>query len=258
MQNNIFLGLFVGHNIVTLNEVDSTNTYIKQALSKSKPFAEGTVIMAVDQSAGRGQTHNSWVSQAGKNLTCSILLKPLFLDVNKQFQLNQAMSLALNDVLLRHFGDSAKIKWPNDSYIGENKVAGMLIENIVQGNQLKYSIIGIGLNVNQTDFPASLTHVSSFKKMLHIDYDLQSILVEICAAVEARYMQLKAGKFKLLHSEYLKQLYQVNEWKSYKFEGIIQRGKISGVSNQGYLQVETDRGLREFGNKEIHFIRPTV
>ena len=258
MQNNIFLGLFVGHNIVTLNEVDSTNTYIKQALSKSTPFAEGTVIMAVDQSAGRGQTHNSWFSQAGKNITCSILLKPLFLDVNKQFQLNQAMSLALNDVLLRHFGDGAKIKWPNDSYIGENKIAGMLIENIVQGNQLKYSIIGIGLNVNQTDFPASLTNVISFKKMLHIDYDLQSILVEICAAVEARYIQLKAGKINLLHSEYLDQLYQMNEWKSYKFDGIIQQGRILGVSDQGYLQVETDRGLREFGTKEINFIRPTV
>ena len=258
MQNNTFLGLFVGHNIVTLNEVDSTNTYIKQALSKSEPLAEGTVIMAVQQVAGRGQTNNSWLSEPGKNLTFSILLKPQFLDVNKQFELNKAMSLALNDVLRKYFGERAKIKWPNDSYIGNDKIAGMLIENLVQGSRLKHAIIGVGLNVNQSDFPASLKNVSSFKKILHINYDLQLILMEICAAVQARYLQLKAGKFNQLTADYLAKLYQINEWHSYNFDGIVQPGKIYGISEQGYLQLETEHGLREFGIKEIKFLKYAI
>ncbi|WP_026897435.1 biotin--[acetyl-CoA-carboxylase] ligase [Daejeonella oryzae] len=255
MQNNIFLGLFVGHNIVTLKKVDSTNTYLKQALSKSKPFAEGTVIMAEEQYQGRGQTSNTWISQAGKNLTFSILLNPSFLDVSKQFVLNRAVSLALNDVLRKYFGDEAKIKWPNDSYVGNQKIGGMLIENIIQGIQLKHAIIGIGLNVNQIEFPSELKHISSFKKILHADYDLQSILIEICAAIEARYLQLKSGKFDLLDTEYFEKLYQANEWKSYKIDGIIQPGKIYGISAEGYLQVETKAGSRSFGIKEIEFIK---
>ena len=254
MQNNIFLGLFVGHTIVTLKEVDSTNNYIKQGLSKSKPLAEGTVIMAEKQNAGRGQGHNSWLSQPNKNLTFSILLNPSFLTLNKQFELNKVMSLALNDILRKYFGDTATIKWPNDSYVGENKIGGMLIETIVQGNDFKHAIIGIGLNVNQSNFPLSLRNPTSFNKMLHIKYDLHSLLIEICASVQARYFQLIAGRFSQLNADYQSRLYQLNEWKSYKFEGNVQRAVIRGVSDQGFLQVDTEMGPKEFGLKEIEFI----
>ena len=131
MQNNTFSGLFVGHNLITLNEVDSTNTFLKDAVSKSTPLLDGTVIMAEKQFAGRGQAENSWQTEPGKNLTFSILLKPGFLSVDKQFELNKAISIALNDVLIKYIPDSAFIKWPNDLYIRTKKIGGMLIENLL-------------------------------------------------------------------------------------------------------------------------------
>ena len=193
MQNNTFSGLFIGRNLITLKEVDSTNTFLKDALSKSTPFLDGSVIMADRQLAGRGQSGNSWISEAGKNLTFSVLLNPVFLAIERQFDLNMAVSLALNDFFNKYKIQSATIKWPNDSYINNKKVAGILIENILQGNKIKHAIIGIGLNVNQDNFPANLKNVTSLKQALHQDYNLMQILGEICAFIEARYLQLKAG-----------------------------------------------------------------
>ena len=211
--------------------------------------------MAEAQVAGRGQSGNSWLSEPGKNLTFSILLHPRFLDIQHQFNLNIAISLAINDVLTSYLGSAASIKWPNDSYIGNDKIGGILIENIVQGGQIKHAIIGIGLNINQTDFPFSLHNVTSFKKILHNDYDLQTIKNEICRSVEARYLQLKAGKYDTLHAEYLNKLYKFDVWARFKIHGEIVAGKISGVSAEGFLKVETDAGLQRFGLKEIEFVR---
>ena len=255
MQNNIFLGLFVGHNTVTLKEVDSTNTYLRQALSNSEPLPEGTVIMAEAQLAGRGQTQNVWLSESGKNLTISILLNPRFVPVQQQFDLNMAICLAVNDVLTQYFPGRAKIKWPNDCYIDHDKVGGILIENLVQGNVIKHAIIGIGLNVNQASFPSALQNVTSFKKILHTDYDLQMIMNEICRSVEARYLQLKAGKLSLLRADYLSKLYLKDEWAYFRINEQTVAGKICDVSYEGLLVVETETGLQRFGFKEIEFIK---
>jgi len=254
LQSNTFLGLFVGQNIITLKFVDSTNSYLKDMLSKSKPILEGTVILAVEQSAGRGQLGRVWHSESGKNLTFSILLNPSFLPIEKQFDLNKAVSLAINDVLSKYIGTSAKIKWPNDSYVGNRKIGGMLIENNIHGNLLKHAIIGIGLNVNQVSFPSVLKNVTSFSKLLQRDHDLLHLLKEICGAVEARYLQLKAGKFKEIGAEYLSKLYLLNEWSMYRINGKLQSGKICGVNAIGYLEVETENQIKEYGLKEIEFI----
>ena len=254
MQNNTFSGLFVGQNLITLKEVASTNTFLKDALSKSTPLLEGTVILAEKQLAGRGQADNSWISEPGKNLTFSILLNPAFLQVDKQFELNKAISLALNDVMAIYAGKDALIKWPNDSYIGNKKIGGMLIENIVHGNKIRHAIIGIGLNINQTNFPPSLKNVTSFKQFLQKDYDLHSLLSEICATVEARYLQLKSGHNVQITAEYLEKLYLRDEWALFKFDGEIQSGKIIGITEAGRLQLETGNEIRQFDSKEIEFV----
>ena len=254
MQSNNFLGLFVGQNTITLNAVDSTNNYLKQLMTKSEPVPEGTVILAVEQSAGRGQLGNSWHSETGKNLTFSILLNPTFLPIEQQFQLNKAISLALNDVLSNYFNTSTKIKWPNDSFIGKNKIGGMLIENSIQGSLLKHAIIGIGLNVNQARFPPTLKNVTSFCQILHQQFDLKNLLREICQAIEARYLQLRAGKHSEINAEYLNKLYGLNEWRNYCVQGAIKNGKISGVNAIGALEVEIDNQITAFGLKEIVFI----
>lgn len=254
MQNNTFSGLFVGQNLITLKEVASTNTFLKDALSKSTPLLEGTVIMAEKQFAGRGQADNTWVSDAGKNLTFSILLTPTFLPADRQFELNKAVSVALNDVLRVYVGDTATIKWPNDIYIGNRKAGGLLIENMVSGITIRNAIIGIGLNVNQIIFPQSLKNVTSLKQALHKDYDLSVLLSEICSSIEARYLQLKAGHFEKVTKDYLSHLYLLDEWSVFRSENRFFKGKITGVTPSGQLIVETFEGLLIFNNKEVEFI----
>ncbi len=254
MQNNTFSGLFVGHNLITLKEVDSTNTFLKDAVSKSTPLMDGTVIMADRQFAGRGQSANSWQSEAGKNLTFSILLNPGFLPVESQFGLNKAISIALNDVLRKYIGAGVYIKWPNDIYINKNKIGGILIENIIQGTKIKHAIIGIGLNVNQVNFADNLKNVTSLKQELHQDYHLMGLLGEICSAIEARYLQLKSGLLKKINEEYLNRLYLKGEVASFKFNGSIEKGKIIGITEIGQLILETEGQIKYFNNKEIEFI----
>lgn len=254
MQNNTFSGLFVGHNLINLKEVDSTNTFLKDAVSKSTPLMDGTVIMADTQFAGRGQSANSWQSEAGKNLTFSILLNPSFLPVESQFGLNKAISIALNDVLRKYIGDGVYIKWPNDIYIHKNKIGGILIENIIQGTKIKHAIIGIGLNVNQVNFADNLKNVTSLKQELHQDYHLMGLLGEICSAIEARYLQLKSGLLKNINEEYLNRLYLKGEIASFKFNGSIEKGKIIGITEIGQLILETEGQIKYFNNKEIEFI----
>ena len=125
MQNNIFSGLFVGQNLISIKEVDSTNTFLKNLVANSKPVPEGTVIMAESQYAGRGQQQNGWHSEPGKNLTFSLLLNPAFLAVTDQFDLTRVVSLGVYDALEPILGNNLKIKWPNDIYYGDKKLGGI-------------------------------------------------------------------------------------------------------------------------------------
>lgn len=254
LQNNTFSALFVGQNIVTIKTVNSTNTFLKEALSNSAPLPEGTVIMAGEQTAGRGQLDSKWISQPGKNLTFSVLFNPRFLSLPDQFDLNKAVSLGINDVLATYLGDRARIKWPNDCFAGHKKIGGVLIENMISGSQIKHAIIGIGLNINQITYPQSLKNVTSLSKILHVHYDLMALLGEICSALEARYLQLRAGKKQLIHAEYLTRLYGLHEWRPFKINGRMQDGKIVGIAPDGRLEVEFDDGIRRFGFKEIEFV----
>lgn len=254
MQNNIFSALFVGQNLVELKQVDSTNTFLKNLLSKSTPVPEGTVIMAEDQFAGRGQRDNTWHAQPGKNLTFSILLNPGFLSVQQQFDLTRAVSLGVYDALYPLLRDSLRIKWPNDIYYQNNKFGGMLIENILQGNRIKHSIIGIGLNVNQEEFHPSATNATSIKKILQRDYDLKTILAQICNKVEGYYLQLRMGRFAQMRELYQSRLYRLNEEHLFKSNGETFKGVIKNVTDEGLLIVHTGAGERLYNLKEIEFL----
>jgi len=255
LQNNNISGLFVGQNLITLKEVDSTNTFLKNTLSNSKPLPEGTVIMAESQYAGRGQQQNRWHSDAGKNLTFSILLKPSFLAISDQFDLTRAISLGVYDALFPLLGDGLKIKWPNDIYYNDMKLGGMLIENAIQGIQIKHAIIGIGLNINQDNFPDYLPNAASVKQILQRDYDLRRILSDICSHVEGWYLKLKAGQIDVVRKEYLSRLYWLGEHKRFRNAGADFDGTIKSVKNDGLLVVENDKGEDlVFNFKEIQFL----
>ena len=255
MQNNIISGLFVGQNFITLKGVDSTNNFLKDLASNSKPVIEGTVIMADNQYAGRGQQQSGWHAQPGKNLTFSLLLKPHFLPVTEQFDLIRAVSLGVFDALEPLLGEKLKIKWPNDIYYADKKLGGMLIENLIQGDQIKNSIIGIGLNVNQDSFPPDLSNAVSLKQILHGDYDLKVLLSEICRHIEAWYLNLKAGKASFIRETYLKRLYWLNEDRRFKTKKVFFNGTIKNVRNNGLLVVENNNQEElEFSLKEIEFL----
>jgi BirA family biotin operon repressor/biotin-[acetyl-CoA-carboxylase] ligase len=255
LQNNIKLGLFVGQNLLTLKEVDSTNNFLKNLLSNSKPLPEGTVIMAESQYAGRGQQQNQWHSEPGKNLTFSLLLRPGFLNTQNQFDLTRAISLGVYDALEPLLGGQLKIKWPNDIYYGDKKLGGMLIENIVQGSQIKNSVVGIGVNVNQENFPAGAVNATSLKQILHADYDLKVLLSDISRYIEAYYLNLKAGKIDFVRKTYLSRLYWLNELKRFKANEEIFEATIIAVKENGLLIVKNNNGTEaEFSLKEIEFL----
>ncbi|MGF7042041.1 biotin--[acetyl-CoA-carboxylase] ligase [Mucilaginibacter lappiensis] len=254
MQNNIFSALFVGQNLVTIKELDSTNNFLKNLLSNSKPLPEGTVIMAESQYAGRGQQQNKWHSEPGKNLTFSILLTPSFLPVINQFDLTRVVSLGVFDALAPYLGDKLKIKWPNDIYYEDHKLGGILIETHIQGDRIKDAVIGIGLNINQESFLPGAANAISLKQILHKDYDLRTILSEICGHIEAYYLNLKAGKFLFVRNMYLTRLYWLNQVKRFRSNNQVFEGIVRNVKDEGLLVVENNNVQQEFSLKQIEFL----
>lgn len=255
MQNNTFSTLFIGQNIIKLSSVDSTNNYLKVLLSKSEPLPDGTVIMAEEQYAGRGQQQNSWYAEPGQNLTFSLLLKPSFLALKNQFSLNMAISIALNTALLPLLGQGVSIKWPNDIYYKDQKLGGILIENIISGQSFKSSIIGIGLNVNQQHFQPELKdRATSIYQILHKDVNLDELLAVICSQIESQYLKLKSNTNLLLRDEYLKRLYRFGCPSNFRHNGQVFEGSITGLTELGMLVIESGGKEQAYNFKEVEFI----
>lgn len=235
--------------------VDSTNEYLKNKLSKSTPFAEGTVIMAVEQAAGRGQKGTVWHSERGKNLTCSVLLNPSFLDPIHQFRLTVAISLALINWLEPLLQHPVKIKWPNDIFVGDRKIAGILIENLLTGKHWKSAIVGIGVNVNQTGFPDPIGQRScSIKQILHRDSNIPELLSDLCHSLEQEYLALKSGKQESQLARYKQHLYRLDESHSFLIDGIEVNGVLCGVTDKGRLMIDFNGHITDFDIKEVAFV----
>ncbi len=254
MQNNIFSGSIVGHHLLILKEVDSTNTYLKQMLANNEPVAEGTAIMAESQTAGRGQQLNKWYSTTRESLAFSFVISPAFLPIARQYDLTRMVSLGVYDALRPLVGDQLKIKWPNDIYIGDRKLGGILIENQVQGGNIRHTVVGIGLNINQSWFPEWVPNPTSLRQTLHKDHDPKEILAQLCVNIDQWYHELKQGATELIQRKYLDTLYRFNISGSFKAQDIIFEGQIVGVTPQGLLQVQQAEGIREYDLKQIQFI----
>jgi len=255
LQSNTFSGLFDGQNVITLQRTPSTNEYLKNELTKSTPLREGTVIMAVDQYAGRGQKGAVWVSEPGKNLTFSLLLTPTFLHPRHQFLLTVAISVAIAKCLETLLPEPVKIKWPNDLFVGDRKIGGILIENILKGNVWKSAIVGIGINVNQTAFPTDIArHTSSIYHLLHQETDLLTLLHDLGRHIEQAYNELKQSAHENLLAYYRQHLYRLNERHPFLVEGIRVHGTVTGVTENGRLQVTFDGHMADFDIKEIAFV----
>lgn len=253
LQSNTFSAFFSGQKLITLNEVSSTNDYLKDILSKSEPFKEGTVIMAVDQTQGRGQMGSRWLSEPGKNLTFSLLLKPIFLEPDKQFDLNIAISLSVIQCLQPLFGSRVSIKWPNDIYVDGKKMGGVLIENIISGSEWKDSIVGIGLNVNQENFD-ELSRACSIKQLLQEEYILTDLLYELCELIEKNYTKLRLYGVSHIKPLYIQHLFGLNQLREFRIDGVHVHGKIVDVAPRGQLIMDFNGHLACFDFKEIAFV----
>ena len=246
---------FIGNNTIRLPTIESTNTYAQELIKRKKP-PEGTVVIADEQSQGRGQRGNFWVSEPGKNLTFSLILYPTNLAAENRFLLTQVISLALVDFIERETNSlqKIKIKWPNDIYLEDKKIAGILIENSLRGNDIYTSVIGIGLNVNQEIFDE--LNAISLKKFLGKNFDLLNCLKHLCSAIEARYLQFINKNFNSLNADYHQKLYRLNENITFEIAKKLVVGKITGVSNEGELLVKTleNTKLLRLGLKEVKYI----
>jgi len=249
-----FNTLFIGKTLKYFPSLSSTNTYATELLSKSNP-PEGTVILTYNQTAGRGQIGSKWESAPDKNVSMSVILHPKFLVAREQFNLNAVVSLAIFDVVSQYVND-VKVKWPNDIYVGKKKIAGILIQNTLTGKNIQSSVLGIGLNVNQTEFVSDAPNPTSLKLEMGKELDLDKVVEEIVAALEKRYLQLKSGKAKDVRREYIMYLYRFGKPFTFQREdNSYFTGIITGISNLGKLVIDTETGEEEFGLKEVRFCR---
>lgn len=245
-------------NLVAQPHLDSVFAAEQSTIAKIKP-PEGTVVRAANQTAGRGQLGSRWQSSAGKNLLLSVIFYPNWLETPAQFYLSMAVALGLNDVV-KVLGESSSlghaIKWPNDIYLDEKKVAGVLIQNALTGSKLQSSIVGIGLNVNQLEFPDDLPNATSLALSLGETLDLEEVSERLFECLEHRYLQLKSGNKAAIKTEYETQLWRrgVNSQFIRTADGSAFEGVILGVTAQGLLQVECGSTVEEFEIKQLKFV----
>ena len=218
-------------------------------------YVEGDIILAQCQTAGRGQRGHTWESREGENLTFSLLLEPLFLSPSEQFLISECVALGVCDALL-HYGIEAQIKWTNDIYIGDRKLAGILIEHKLQGSALARTVAGIGLNVNQNAFSDDLPNPISMAQATGREFDREEVLQTVATSLMARYEQLREGGAKELQADYHQRLYRLGQEHCYALpDGSRFRGIIRGVEPTGALRIENERGeLLSFLFKEVEFV----
>ena len=240
------------NKIIQLKETNSTNLYAQELL-KTRAVDDFTVIKADYQLQGRGHGSNQWESNPGENLTFSIITFPDSLEASRQFYLSKAVSLGICDCL-DQFGLQANIKWPNDIYTDKKKLAGMLIENTLKGNTIEHTIVGLGFNLNQTQFSNELPNPVSVAQLTGNTEDSELWLNCLLSNIYNRLQQLKAGTFEQLDQDYEEKLFQVQEWAKYKSHEEDFEGKITGVDEYGQLCVETrQKGTLHFDFKEIAY-----
>lgn len=244
--------LFTPQLLVRKNKINSTNNFASE-LIKSENTAAGTVVLTLNQTKGRGQHTNSWESESGKNLTISIILRPEFLPIHFQFNISIVISLGVRDYL-QQYVSGVSIKWPNDIYINDKKIAGILIEHSIMGSALSYSICGLGLNINQTEFLSDAPNPVSLANITGEQYELETELMKLLECIEKRYFDLEDACLNKLEKDYLDSMYWMNEIHQFSDEHGVFDGVIVGVTEIGQLRIKVDLEERIYNFKEVSFM----
>lgn len=245
--------LVIGNRIVRLREIDSTNQYMQNLQKEGVHLIEGLVVIADHQTNGRGQRGNNWEVEKGKNITCSIYLTP-HLEIQNQFGLSKLIALSIVD-FLSHLGlNNVSIKWPNDIYVNNKKIAGILIENSIRNKRVVEAIVGIGLNVNQVTYPDYLINPTSIKQELESnDLEIKNIFQDLLAFIDKRYVKYRSIR-NSNDDEYLKQLYALNQLRTYEIDGIQVQAKIKRVNATGQIILDIAGKEKAYDFQQIKYI----
>jgi BirA family transcriptional regulator, biotin operon repressor / biotin---[acetyl-CoA-carboxylase] ligase len=242
----------IGDVIIELSEIDSTNNYAMRLINEG--MAEhGMTIRADYQTAGKGQLGNVWQAELSKNLLCSVILDTKDFSLDKQFYLNAASCLAVAELLMKtHDLNDVHLKWPNDIYAGNKKIAGILIENQIRGSQWTHAVIGIGLNINQQNFD-DLNRATSILLENGKKNKVQSVLKNLLKDLQ-QHMALIVHNESILLERYNQNLWQVGNMISFKKNHEYHEGRILGVNPQGCIEIEIKGKIKAFKHKEIELL----
>lgn len=243
--------------VIEIPVAGSTNSWLAQ---RRGDFTEATLVYALEQTAGRGQRGNSWESAPGKNLTASAIFFPRGVEAEGQFAISEAVSLAVVDLLGRH-GIEARVKWPNDIYVGDRKICGILIENSILGRNIQSSIAGIGLNVNQREFFSDAPNPVSMSRLSDKEYSIAELAAELAGLLAGRIDSVCGADADVdaLHEEYMHTLWRGDAGGRYPFVDKLRNeaieASISDVAPDGTLTLlDSEGGRRSFAFKEVEFV----
>lgn len=246
--------LFTGRRRFDLDSVASTNAYLGELLRR-EALPEGALVSTTVQLEGRGQHGTRWLSAPGKNLLASFYFRPDFLPLSEVFRLNEIFSLAVSDTVASFITDEVQIKWPNDIYVKGEKVAGLLIENTIQGSRIGASILGVGFNVNETMFPAELPNPVSLAILTRHQHEIESVVIELCNRLERRYLQLKSGKTEGLRQEFIARQYRRGVWALFSDSNGTFRARFKDITPEGRLSLEHEDGsVLQYDLKSIRYV----
>ncbi|MCM1109877.1 MAG: biotin--[acetyl-CoA-carboxylase] ligase [Clostridium sp.] len=254
---------------IRLPEIASTNTWMKELLAGHHPYrpADGLAVIADSQTAGRGQRGNSWEADPGLNMTLSLLLAPTGIHAAAQFAVSEVIATAAASTIARYVGPEhaaeVSVKWPNDIYVGDRKIAGILIENTLSGQRIEWSICGIGINVNQREFRSDAPNPVSIRQLTGRDTDLERFTEEFLAVARGAasiWLGPDPADPGELHRRYLSMLWRrsgLHRWRD-NLRGEEFSASILSVAPTGHLTLvdEEDR-RRTFAFKEVSPILPS-
>lgn len=236
-----------------IHHIDCTTS--TNDLAHEPQYGHMDIIWAEHQTKGRGQRGHSWHSTEGENITFSVVLEPRFLPIVEQFLLSEVVALALVETLA-HYNITCRIKWTNDMYAKDNKIAGVLIEHSLSGDCIARTIVGIGLNINQRTFPDDIPNPTSMALERNASFDREEVLRNFATTLQRYYALLEQGNKEAIEAQYIATMYHLGEQHTYAYpSGERFRATIRGVRPSGELRLEHEDGIiREYAFKEVEFV----
>jgi BirA family transcriptional regulator, biotin operon repressor / biotin---[acetyl-CoA-carboxylase] ligase len=226
----------IGNPFIELNEIESTNNYAMQLVQQGIA-THGMAVFAHHQTAGKGQRSKQWFSAAGQNIVLSVILRTNNLAVSAQFGLSMAIALAVHEFFTTYAICETFIKWPNDLYWRDRKAGGILIENIIRGKEWQWAIVGIGININQTNFENNIANPVSLKQITGKNFHPVNLSKELCTYIEKAFSQLEKAGIAPIVQAYNGYLYKKGETVTLKKNNILFSGTIQSVDANGFLSV---------------------